>query len=69
MNAKDKDGVTALMQAAQDGNAERVKALLAAGADVNAKKDDGHTSLMLVVQRRQAQPGLRQSAHRRRCGH
>jgi serine/threonine-protein phosphatase 6 regulatory ankyrin repeat subunit B len=37
VNAKDKDGVTALMWASQGGHITVVQALLAAKADVNAK--------------------------------
>jgi uncharacterized protein len=43
-----KDGGTPLMAASQSGHAEVVRALLAAGADVNAKKDYGLTALMLA---------------------
>jgi len=35
-----------LMDAARTGNAEKVKALIAAGADVNAKGEAGETALM-----------------------
>ena len=35
----------ALMAAARDGNIEAIKQQLAAGADVNAKRDNGHTPL------------------------
>jgi ankyrin repeat protein len=37
LNARDKDDRTALMRAAEAGNTDEVKALIAAGADVNAK--------------------------------
>jgi hypothetical protein len=46
LNAKDKDGRTALFDAATTGNTDRVKALIAAGADVNAQHDNGQTALM-----------------------
>lgn len=45
MNAVDYYGNTALMKAAEHGEAETVKLLIAAGADVNAKTDDGRTAL------------------------
>ena len=49
INAKNKDGKTALMLAVwRGGNAECVKALLAAGADVSAKDKDGKTALILA---------------------
>jgi ankyrin repeat protein len=37
VNAKDRDGETALMWAARRGHSETVKALINAGADVNVK--------------------------------
>src|SRR5258708_2654207 len=46
VNAKNKDGRTALIEAANTGNTDRVKALIAAGAYVNAKTTDGQTALM-----------------------
>ncbi|MGD0201363.1 MAG: ankyrin repeat domain-containing protein, partial [Bryobacteraceae bacterium] len=39
-----------LINAAFNGDLPRVKALLAAGSDVNAKRDDGATALMLASQ-------------------
>jgi FOG: Ankyrin repeat len=39
-------GLTALMLAAAHKQADSVRLLLAAGADVNAKNDDGSTALM-----------------------
>jgi len=51
VNAKDKDGVTALMLAAQRGETEIVKMLVAEDADVNAKNKDGVSALMLAAQR------------------
>jgi len=44
-NAKD-GGTTALMRAAQQGYPENVKALIDAGADINAVDDDGWPALM-----------------------
>ncbi|MDO4410246.1 MAG: ankyrin repeat domain-containing protein [Akkermansia sp.] len=46
VNAKNKDGRTALMCASDSGNVEVVKAFLQAGADVNAKTKDGWTALI-----------------------
>jgi len=49
-NAKADDiGLTALMTAALDGDAEVVKLLLESGADVDAKGSDGYTALMVVA--------------------
>jgi ankyrin repeat protein len=49
VNVKANNDVTALMVASQFGNGEVVKALLAGGADVNAKEDnEGGTALMLA---------------------
>ena len=45
INAKDKDGRTALHYAAFHGTPETVQALIAVGADVNAKDKDGLTPL------------------------
>ena len=41
MNAKDNDGYTALMMAADGGHTENVDALIDAGTDVNAKDNYG----------------------------
>jgi ankyrin repeat protein len=48
VNAKNFGGMTALMIAARKGNAESVKALIAAGAYVNAKNGKGETALTLA---------------------
>ena len=44
-----RDGVNALMVAADNRNPESAKLLLDAGADVNAETDDGTTALMMVA--------------------
>ena len=46
MNAKDGQGMTALMLAAKDNSIAVVSALLKAGADVNAKDLNGGTALI-----------------------
>ena len=45
VNNKTSDGITALMLAAEHGNSEAVKILLAAGADALAKDNSGHDAL------------------------
>ena len=45
MNARDKDGNTALIHAAMYDTPENLKVLLDAGADVNARRKDGSTAL------------------------
>lgn len=44
VNARYKDGVTALMLAARAGTAESVKVMLDAGADASAKDFSGRTA-------------------------
>jgi len=46
VNARSRDGWTALMAAAGSKNPSAVRLLLAAGADVNARTKDGRTALM-----------------------
>ena len=48
VNAKNKNGATALILAADKGNAEIVSFLIDKGADVNAKDGNG-TALMLAA--------------------
>lgn len=48
LKAKDRDGMTALVEAAALGNVDCVKALIVAGADVNAKAKHGQTALTLT---------------------
>ena len=51
VEAKENDGWTALMFAAQGGHAAAIAALLAAGAEVEAKRnDDGRTALMRAAE-------------------
>jgi ankyrin repeat protein len=45
VNGQDKDGVTALMVAADLGNTDTLMALLRAGADVTLKEKKGLTAL------------------------
>ena len=45
LNAKNNDGVTALIVASGNGHLDVVQALLAKGADVNAKDNNGWTAL------------------------
>ena len=50
VNAKDNNGVTALMGAAQNNAADVAKLLIEAKADVNAKNNNGVTALMGAAQ-------------------
>jgi len=50
-NAKDKDGVTSLMRAAEAIDVDQVKSLIQAGANVKAKDKIGKTALMYAAQR------------------
>ena len=45
MNTKDNRGKTSLHRAAEKGHKEIAELLIAAGADLNAKDDDGTTPL------------------------
>jgi len=47
--ATDDDGSTALMFAANEGQAEATRLLIEKGADVNARRKDGHTPLVAAV--------------------
>ena len=49
VNAKDEDGITALMWAICKGNIEIIQMLLKKGADVNAKDKNGVSALALSV--------------------
>ena len=48
VNMRDAEGDTLLMVAANTGNLAMVKALLAAGADINATNEVGWTPLMMT---------------------
>jgi hypothetical protein len=49
IDAKDETGLTALMQAAQDGTADEIKKLLKKGANLEIKDQYGWTALMYAV--------------------
>jgi ankyrin repeat protein len=49
VNAKNKDGWTALMVASFNGHLEVMQALLAKGADINAKRNYGGTALITAI--------------------
>jgi ankyrin repeat protein len=49
VNARDKNGNTALMIATSRGHVDIVEILIDAGADVNAKDECGNTALMIAV--------------------
>ncbi|HKB64599.1 MAG TPA: ankyrin repeat domain-containing protein [Pyrinomonadaceae bacterium] len=44
-----RDGHTALMRAALDGNTEKVTELIQQGVDINQRDEDGRTALMFAV--------------------
>ena len=46
VNAKDRNGITALMAASLEGHREVVALLLARGAEINARTKDGETALI-----------------------
>src|SRR6476469_3337839 len=50
-NARDEDGITALMYAARKDKADIVTALLNKGADINAKDNGGWTALMFAAKK------------------
>jgi len=50
VDAMTKTGHKALIEAAQGGSLATVQVLLAAKADVNARKRDGSTALMVALQ-------------------
>src|SRR5258708_31366755 len=54
VNARDCDGDTALMLAAERGHIELVKVLLKNGADVNAENLNGETALMRAAERQRS---------------
>ena len=49
VNAYDRNGTTALMEAAEHGHADIVRTLIENGADMNAQNDGGRTALMIAV--------------------
>jgi ankyrin repeat protein len=53
INAKDKDGDTALIYACDQGHAEIVKLLIEAKADVNTIDKDGNTALIAASNQNQ----------------
>jgi ankyrin repeat protein len=55
LDARDKNGVTALMLAAQSGQADTVRRLLQRGADPMLKAADGNTALGLSLKRNHQQ--------------
>jgi len=53
LNDADRNGATALHNAAENGNCRVVRALLADGAEVDAKDAQGRTPLIVAVRHRQ----------------
>ncbi len=49
VNVADRDGETALMEAADRGNLQAVRNLISAGANVNSRDEDGETALMIAA--------------------
>ncbi len=49
VNVTDRDGETALMEAADDGQLEALRLLIKHGANVNAADEDGETALMIAA--------------------
>jgi tetratricopeptide (TPR) repeat protein len=49
VRSRNEKGATPLMVAAENGQADRIPALLAKGADINAKDSDGWTALMYAM--------------------
>lgn len=52
INARDESGQTLLMRAAQAGNADAIRALLAKGADATLKNSAGETALQIAQKRK-----------------
>ena len=63
IDAKTKDGETALLYACEKGQSESVTSLLDAGADVNFAKPDGNTSLHFAVSGRCSNEVLQKILH------
>ncbi len=57
INAQNREGQTALMEAACEGHTEIVRLLLQAGADPNAQNREGQTALIEVSTRKRATTG------------
>ncbi len=54
LEAKNKDGKTALLLACEQGNFEKAKELVAKGADINARDNNGRTPLMIACEKGQS---------------
>jgi uncharacterized protein len=67
VNARDCDGDTALMLAAERGHIELVKVLLKNGADVNAENLNGETALMRAAENDRAAAVKILLAHHANC--